>query len=204
MAGSQRARPGRERGSSTLLDFLVTPGLFWAFGRKEAERLVAKAASAVELATDPGSSERPSPNPTTVAACMLASCGEDPAVTSGSGSADTGHAHHGAHGGALIEIGGGIAHVEFVHDAKAGTVTLHVTGKDTKTPLKLTYAPDLNLVTAKGPKVLNTKPVGGAADGASQFQVTDALLKTDPLKGRIAIKVEGKAYHPEIEAHEHK
>ncbi|MCA9319952.1 MAG: efflux RND transporter permease subunit, partial [Planctomycetes bacterium] len=26
--------------SSTILDFLVTPGLFWAFGRKEAERLV--------------------------------------------------------------------------------------------------------------------------------------------------------------------
>jgi Cu/Ag efflux pump CusA len=26
--------------SSTLLDFLVTPGLFWMFGRKEAERLV--------------------------------------------------------------------------------------------------------------------------------------------------------------------
>ncbi|MCB1281923.1 MAG: efflux RND transporter permease subunit, partial [Salinibacterium sp.] len=26
--------------SSTILDFMVTPGLFWAFGRKEAERLV--------------------------------------------------------------------------------------------------------------------------------------------------------------------
>ena len=29
--------------SSTLLDFLVTPGLFWAFGRREAERLAAGA-----------------------------------------------------------------------------------------------------------------------------------------------------------------
>jgi len=49
--------------SSTLLDFLVTPGLFWAFGRKEAERLVAKAASAVEMDMDTSSSERPSPDP---------------------------------------------------------------------------------------------------------------------------------------------
>lgn len=36
--------------SSTLLDFLVTPGLFWMFGRKEAERLVARSADAEEFA----------------------------------------------------------------------------------------------------------------------------------------------------------
>jgi len=135
---------------------------------------------------------------TTVAACMLASCGDEPAVSSGSGSAETGQAHQGAHGGALIEIGKGIAHVEFLHDAKAGTVTLHVTGKDPKTPMKLTHAPDLKLTTAKGLKVLNSKPVGGAADGASQFHVTDDLLKTDPLEGRITIKIEGKIYNPDI------
>jgi Cu/Ag efflux pump CusA len=29
--------------SNTLLDFLVTPGLFWIFGREEAERVVAEA-----------------------------------------------------------------------------------------------------------------------------------------------------------------
>jgi hypothetical protein len=103
----------------------------------------------------------------------------------------------------LIEVGNGIAHVEFVHDAKAGTVTLYVAGKDPKTPMKLTHAPDLKLTTAKGQEVVNTKPVGGAADGASQFQVTHALLKTDPLEGRITIKIEGKIYNPDI-AHEHK
>jgi hypothetical protein len=51
--------------SSTLLDFLVTPAVFWSFGRKDAERLAAarhredKAAQA--LAVD---LEEPSVQPT--------------------------------------------------------------------------------------------------------------------------------------------
>jgi len=141
---------------------------------------------------------------TIVAACMLVSCGND-ATTSGGQDPEHGHAHHGAHGGTLIEVGAEVADVEFIHDPKAGTVTLHVSGKDGKTPLKLTFAPELKLVTKKGPKVLETKPMGGGADGASQFQVTDPLLQVDHLEGRIALKIEGKRYNPEIEAaHEHK
>ncbi len=137
---------------------------------------------------------------TIAAACMLASCGDD-AASGGSG----GHAHaQGAHDGALIDVGAGTAHVEFLHDNKAGTVTLYVTGKDAKTPMKLTFAPELHLETDKGPKVVNTEPVDGAADGASQFSVTDPLLKMDPLKGRIALKFGGKTYNPEIqEGHDH-
>ncbi|MEE9127921.1 MAG: hypothetical protein V3U11_12345, partial [Planctomycetota bacterium] len=92
-----------------------------------------------------------------------------------------------------------IAHLEFVHDRDAGTVTLHVTGEDAKTPMKLTFAPDLNLKTAEGPKVVRTKPVGGDSDGASKFTVTDPLLKADPLEGQIAMKIGGKPYHPEIQ-----
>jgi hypothetical protein len=138
-----------------------------------------------------------------VAACMLASCGNDAPTTGGKPSEPDkahGHAHHGPHGGHLIEVGDHVAHVEFLHDPKAGTVTLHVvTGKDPNTPLKLTHAPDLKLVTRKGPKVLPTKPVGGDAHGASQFQVTDPLLQVDPLKGRIALEIGGKAYNPELE-----
>ena len=46
--------------SSTLLDFLVTPGLFWHWGRREAERLTreaegkSSAAAAVATSTDSG------------------------------------------------------------------------------------------------------------------------------------------------------
>lgn len=160
---------------------------------------------------------------TVVAACLFASCGDqhpdhdsEHAHDADQGHAhdeDQGHAHdqgqaqdhHGAHGGVLIEVGDHAAHVEFLHDAKAGTVTLHLVRKDGKTPLVVTHAPELKLVTKKGPKVLDTKPVGGTAAGASQFQVTDPLLQTDVLEGRIALEIGGKPYNPEIEGvHGHK
>lgn len=38
--------------SSTLLDFLVTPGLFWLFGRKESERLVREHGHTVDESTE--------------------------------------------------------------------------------------------------------------------------------------------------------
>ena len=133
---------------------------------------------------------------------MLASCGDD-AAGGDPEPASGGHAHKGANGGALIDVGKGTAHVEIVHDEAAGTVTLHMTGSDAKTPLKTTFAPDLNLLTAKGPKVLHTKPVDGKADGASKFVVTDPVLKVHLLEGRIDIKLAGKTYSPEIvDAHD--
>jgi hypothetical protein len=140
-----------------------------------------------------------------VAACLLAGCGTDAKTAGKTPAPEQGHGHHGAHGGALIEVGDHVAHVEVVHDPKAGSVTLHMVGKDGKTPLKLTHAPDLRLVTTKGPKVLETRPVGGDAEGASRFDVTDPVLQADPLEGRIALEIGSKRYNPELEeAREHK
>jgi hypothetical protein len=107
------------------------------------------------------------------------------------------------HGGVILEVGEEIAHVEFVHDAKAGKVTLYIYGPDAKTDLPLKEAPKINLKTNDGNKQLETKAVN-AKDGASaQFEVTDDALKSDPLKGRIALVVNGKKHNIDLKD-EHK
>ena len=139
-----------------------------------------------------------------LSAAAFAACSSENGDGSGADQ-NHGHPHQGSHGGALMEIGDHVAHVELVHDAIAGTVTLYLTGGDAKTPLQIADAPELKLMTAEGPKVVATRPAGTDSKGASQFSATDPLLKTDPLKGRIGLRIDGKPYNPEIEeAHDHK
>ncbi len=140
-----------------------------------------------------------------LSAAAFAACSSENGDGSDATDENHGHAHEGSHGGALIEIGDEVAHVELVHDASTGKVTLYLTGSDTKTPLQIADAPELKLMTADGPKVVATLPAGTDSKGASQFSATDPLLKTDPLKGRISLRIDGKPYSPEIEeANDHK
>lgn len=103
-----------------------------------------------------------------------------------------------AHGGIILEVGEEAAHIELVHDAKAGKVTLYIMGADAKTPLALKEAPKLNLKTEKGNAQIAMK------GSASTFEATDDALKSDPLKGRISLTVADKQYNVDIkDEHKH-
>ena len=113
------------------------------------------------------------------------------------------HAHHEAqHGGMLIEVGGEVAHLEFVHDAKSGSATLYVTGPDAKTPMAIA-APELKVTSAEGPVVIPTTAVGEKDGMASQFTASHDALKKEPVDGRVSFKIGDKAYNPVIEASHH-
>ncbi len=148
------------------------------------------------------------------AAALLLGCGagkkaasggkgkNDP--TAGAGEEGHGHSEEPQHGGALLEVGAHVAHLEFVHDPKEGSATVYISGADVKTPLAIADAPKINLQSDAGPKSLQTVAVDAKDGKASQFSVTDEALKSDPLKGVIVITIDGKAYRPDIkEGHDH-
>ena len=68
------------------------------------------------------------------------SCSEEPDADAGGG----GHTHVGPHGGDVDHLGSA-GHVEIVHDAFEGTLSIWVTGPDAKTAL----APDAALVVGR-------------------------------------------------------
>ncbi len=116
---------------------------------------------------------------------------------------DHGHDHPKApHGGVLLEVGKEEAHLEVVHDEKAGKVTLYVLGKDAKTPVAIAAAPKLNLKLEAGPKQFETKAVEPKDGAASQFEATDDALKVHGLTGRVALTIGEKKYNVELK-HDH-
>lgn len=113
--------------------------------------------------------------------------------------------HKAPHGGALLEVGEEVAHVELVHDEKAGKVTLYILDKHAKKEVSIKDAPKLNIKSKDGNKQIETKGVDAKDGAASKYEATDETLKADPLKGRVAVVIEGKNYNVDIkEAHEHK
>lgn len=111
------------------------------------------------------------------------------------------------HGGYLIEVGDHVAHIEVVHDAKAGKVTLYILDGEAKDPVKIQNAPRINMMTDDGAKQVATKAVEpDKEEKASQFEATDDALKADPLTGKISIVIGDKKYNVEIkkeEEHDH-
>lgn len=150
---------------------------------------------------------------TLVCTGLIAGCGAGKGKSASTGSAtqkaENNHAGHdhdtkGKHGGAIIPVGKEAAHIEFVHDPKAGKAVLYITGKDAEIPLAIGDAPELKLETDQGPKVIKTEAVDPKDGKSAQFTAVDDLLKTDPLKGRVALKIDGKPYSPAIKgAHAH-
>jgi len=112
--------------------------------------------------------------------------------------------HKAPHGGALLEVGEHLAHIELVRDEKSGKITLYILGKDAKTAVALTDAPKINLKGKAGKKQLETKSVG--VTGA-EFEATDELLKAHELEGRIVVTIAGKKYNVDLKddhGHDHK
>ena len=103
--------------------------------------------------------------------------------------------HRAPHGGAILELGEEEAHVEVLHDPKAGTLTLYVYGKSLDAPADV-EAPTILLAG----KELKPTPLAGAGGAtASAWTVTDAALATDPLNGRVRVTVAGNTFQSPLE-----
>ena len=145
---------------------------------------------------------------------LLAACGDKPEAPK---DEHEGHDHppgeehareHGEapHGGEILDLGGGAAHLEVIHDHDGGTITVYVLGADMKTAVPV-ETPVVNLVTASGPATVALAAIDPGADGkASAFKGSHEGLKADPWDGRIRVKIGDKTYQSPLEgeAHEHK
>lgn len=118
-----------------------------------------------------------------------------------SAQGDDGHGHpvvNPSHGGTIIEVGHRTAHLELIHNAKTGEVTIHVSDGNGKAEMGLADAIRIN-VSSKDKKTqvvmraLNLK--GGQA---SLFDAEDPVLKTGHLEGKISLRIGGKKFSVEI------
>lgn len=111
------------------------------------------------------------------------------------------HAEKGPHGGVLQEMGDKEdTHAEIIHDEKTGKLTLYIIGNDAKSPVAIKDTPKLNLKAKDGNKQFEMKAVEAKEGAASQFEVSDEALKTDPLDGRITFALaDGKKYNVKLD-----
>lgn len=133
---------------------------------------------------------------------LAAACGKE----KGKEAAHEEHAHaHPAapHGGEILELGEGEYHLELIHDHEGGNVTLHVLGKDVKTPVAV-EAPVINLVTKEGPVQFALVPADGSTEGkSSAWKGSHEGLKADPWDGRIRLKIGDKTWQSPLEGEPH-
>lgn len=139
-----------------------------------------------------------------LALALLAACGKKDDAPKDEHE-DHDHAAHGApHGGEVLDLGGGAAHLEIIHDHDGGSMTVYVLGADLKTPVSV-EAPVVSL--EKGPVQFTLTAIEPGKDGkAVAFKGSHDELKTDPWLGRIRVKIGDKTYQSPLEgeAHDHK
>lgn len=133
---------------------------------------------------------------------LLAACGdrrEAPKEPEGHGH----EAHVAPHGGEILELGGGAAHLEIIHDHDGGNMTVYVLDADLKTEVAV-EAPVVNLVTKAGPATVALTAIEPGADGkASAWKGSHEGLKADPWDGRIRVTIGGKNYQSPLEGEGH-
>jgi hypothetical protein len=136
---------------------------------------------------------------------LFAACGGDKPDATKDDDEGYDHADHVApHGGEILDLGGGAAHLEVIHDHDGGNITVFVLGADLKTPIAV-EAPVVSL--EKGPVQFTLTAVEPGTGGkASVFKGSHEGLKSDPWEGRIRVKIGDKTYQSPLEgeAHDHK
>jgi hypothetical protein len=139
-----------------------------------------------------------------LALALLAACGKKPDAAK---EEHEDHAAHEAlHGGEILDLGGGAAHLEVIHDGGGGNITVYVLGADMKTAVPV-EAPVMNLVAKSGPVTVALTAIDPGADGkASAWKGSHEGLKAEPLDGRIRVKIGDRTYQSPLEGegHDHK
>lgn len=119
--------------------------------------------------------------------------------------AEGGHNHapvEPKHGGRILHVGDHAAFFEYVHDAKAGKVTVYILDGKGEKPLGVGDAIKIN-VSGKNKKQIITKAIKLKDGKSSTFEATDDALKNAHLEGKLVVKVDGKKYNVTI-PHDHK
>ena len=138
--------------------------------------------------------------PTLLAGLIAAACGHG--HDHGPTGEDDGHSHAAPHGGHVVDVGAGIAHLEVLHDDAAGTVTVYVLGKDVKTAVALAKPMTLKLATDEGPEELTGELLADHEPANSAFSWTSPALEGEGATGRFSLELDGKSYSPDFE-HDH-
>lgn len=113
-----------------------------------------------------------------------------PAITVPVGAADMldarkPHRHDAPHGGALIEIGDRVGHLEFVLDAATGTLTMYALDGEAEhaVPLhSLGIAMQISLPN-KGPVTVQLRPESNVLTGETEASTSQYSARSDDLKG---------------------
>ena len=137
-------------------------------------------------------------------ALLLAGCGEGqpnegpetiPKEPPAESAGHAGHSHgahvHGPRGGEVLEVGDHVLHLEVLHDAAAGKLTVYVLDAALKAEAELAEAPVAQIRVAGEPQAI---PLTGSG---STWSVTHEVFKGRP-EGRLAVKTGGKSYSVEI------
>lgn len=116
----------------------------------------------------------------------------------------TEHEHHAPHGGVLVELGGGFAHVELVLDPDAGTVTAYILDGEAEESVRLkqpSLALSVETPGSGAAQVLELSAranilTGETVGDSSEFSATSPPLRgIRRIKGRIAdIAVKGQEF----------
>jgi len=138
-------------------------------------------------------------------ACLaFAACGDKPKDDKHD---DQGHEHKAPHeGGEILELDGGKAHLELIHDHDGGNVTVYVYGAEFD---QLLYVEKPVIMAKKGDVTADVPltAVDAKPDGtAHSWKGGHDVLKTDPWDGRIRVKIGGKEHQSALEGapHTHK
>ena len=119
--------------------------------------------------------------------------------------AEHSHAKQGPHGGAVLEAGDDIVHVEFVHDPKAKSIRLYLIDDQLKPLAKIDQPPMLNLIAGNEPRQIQLTPIAGESNG---FQASDPALAGEEFVAQINLFANGKSLTTELggehdHGHEH-
>jgi hypothetical protein len=134
--------------------------------------------------------------PLAIALALAAGACSKESPSAGPTTKEPAHEDHTApHGGSILELGEEEAHVEVVHDPKAGVLTLYVFGKDLHSPVAVA-APKILLAGKElAPSPLDAGP-GGTA---TSWRLSDPALAVDPLDGRLRITIGGTTHQTPLE-----
>ena len=147
--------------------------------------------------------------------CDQGSCSDAPGASSCCPASDDDHGHQheaaGSHGGKLIELGEGQYLAELVIHKDTHKVAVYLLDAEAKKPAAGDRIPIVMQIFEDGKFVdytLEAIPADAKDAGVSQFatvneKLSDAVLGSDQLRGRLKVSIQGKPLVGIFECHAH-
>ncbi|MCC7375711.1 MAG: hypothetical protein IT581_13725 [Verrucomicrobiales bacterium] len=117
-------------------------------------------------------------------ALLLAGCGDHDHAHNQSPSAKGGHHHDSAHGGVAVELGEHQFHLDFLHDAAAGTLTAWVMDAHVENFVRVSLpAFEVRIVAGARTNTISMEAVANASTGETVGSTSMFRARADFLKG---------------------